>query len=79
METCLNCGADMHCCLNCDFYEPQRSDGCSLRNLESPRDKERWCDCSEFRLADRSQRDNIGPSIREEAQKKFNALFKDDC
>ena len=77
-ETCLKCGADMHCCMNCKFYDPSRGDDCALNNTDPPRDKVRWNDCEEFVLKESSGiNDPKGVDSKEDLKSKWDSLFKD--
>ena len=46
-SVCPECGADLHCCLNCRFYEPGAHYDCHESVDELVKDKERanFCDC----------------------------------
>ena len=78
-EACLKCGADMHCCRNCGYYDTSRGDDCQLRNTDPPVEKERWNDCPEFRLAQRknSLAEHTPAQDKDELKKKWNSLFKE--
>ena len=79
-EVCLNCGADMHCCLNCKHYDTGRADDCALNHTDPPRDKARWNDCEEFMLADRKapgKPQQSGADKKQDFKSKWDSLFKD--
>jgi hypothetical protein len=50
-DTCLSCGADLHCCYNCEFYDPSFHNQCRESQAERQVDKDRsnFCDYFQFR------------------------------
>jgi hypothetical protein len=52
-ETCLFCNADLHCCLNCQFYDPRAYNQCREPQAERVVEKDRsnFCDYFSFRDA----------------------------
>lgn len=46
-DTCPKCGSDLHCCLNCRFYEPGYHNDCRETQAERQVDKEagNFCEC----------------------------------
>lgn len=46
-DTCPHCGADLHCCLNCCFYDAGAYNQCREPQAERVVDKEsaNFCDC----------------------------------
>ncbi|MBI1908752.1 MAG: hypothetical protein HYS22_01085 [Deltaproteobacteria bacterium] len=46
-ESCPGCHADLHCCRNCEFYDPSAYNECHEPVAERVLDKERsnFCDC----------------------------------
>jgi hypothetical protein len=52
-ETCVKCGADLHCCLNCSLYDPSAPRQCTSRTTEYVKDKERGNYCEEFMFGSR--------------------------
>ncbi|MGI5173828.1 hypothetical protein H0R92_09530 [Treponema sp. OMZ 840] len=81
---CPECGSDVRCCRNCDFYEKGAHYDCRETIDEPVRDKERSCFCGWFSL-----NPNVAPhpacagsaySVQakaEHAKNAFNALFGD--
>lgn len=67
--TCDQCGSALHCCINCKFYSPGRSNDCAIPGTEYVADRSVNNFCEEFTL---------GNSISEPNQdkKKFDDLFK---
>ncbi len=52
-ETCPFCNADLHCCLNCRFYDPAAYNQCREPQAERVVEKDRsnFCDYFSFRDA----------------------------
>jgi len=75
-EECPKCGADVHCCKNCRFYDPQAYNECSEPQAEVVREKERANFCDFFQLNQKAQggQDSTKDQLREAAE----ALFKKD-
>jgi len=50
-DTCLSCGADLHCCYNCEFHDPSFHNQCRESQAERQVDKDRsnFCDYFQFR------------------------------
>ncbi len=46
--TCPQCGSDLHCCLNCRFYDPAKHNQCAEPQAEWVRDKESANSCDYF-------------------------------
>ncbi len=75
-DACDSCGADLHCCRNCRFFDPDKSNQCAEPQAELVQDKEQsnFCDYFEPRtsvdLVNRSQGGG------DAARKSFDALFK---
>lgn len=70
-DTCLSCGADLHCCLNCEFYEPTHHNQCRETEAERQVDKQvgNFCDYFSFRAG--------GGTIakKDDARARLAALF----
>lgn len=49
-DTCPHCDADLHCCLNCRFYDTASHNKCRESQAERVVDKEssNFCDCFSF-------------------------------
>ena len=70
-DMCPNCGAYLHCCLNCEHHDPAVHNECRERQGEFIRDRKEgnFCLYFEFRaLAD-------GGSAQDDARSKLDALF----
>jgi len=76
-ETCLRCGADLHCCLNCRLYDPMRAHGCKSTTTDPPSDKESANSCEEFQMADRGGGAQSPEERRKALEEKWKSLFKD--
>ncbi len=74
-DQCLHCGSDLHCCLNCKFYDEHGHNKCREPQAEwvSDREKSNFCDYFQFQEAEASrvQRDE-----KEKAKTEWEALFK---
>ena len=76
-ETCLRCGADMHCCMNCRHYDPIKAGDCALRNTDPPADKAKANVCDDFQMADRAQPPPSDAGRKRAVEEKWKSLFKD--
>jgi len=70
---CPSCGADLHCCLNCSFYEIGAYNDCRESQAERVLDKSRSNFCDFFRFKEGI---NASGSVASTAQDKLEALFK---
>jgi hypothetical protein len=70
-EQCPFCGADLHCCSNCTFYERGLYNDCRESQAERVLDKisSNFCDFFSFRQTKNSNE-------KQEAKDKLAALFK---
>ena len=77
-ESCPNCSADLHCCLNCDFYDAHVHNQCRETQAEWVRYKEEANYCDYFRplLAEGRGARGKASSSADETRKKFDNLFK---
>jgi hypothetical protein len=74
-ENCPFCGSDLHCCLNCVFYEMGTYNDCRETQAERVIEKNRsnFCDYFIFRDAETDSREkNPGESVKT----KMESLFK---
>lgn len=68
---CTQCGAALHCCLNCKNYAPGKPNDCSIPGTEYVRDRSANNFCEEFVFLGK------GPSSKpENAPRKFDDLFQ---
>jgi hypothetical protein len=51
-DTCLCCDADLHCCRNCEFFDPQSHNQCREPQAERQVDKECGNFCDYFSFAE---------------------------
>ena len=78
-DTCPKCSADLHCCLNCNFYDPHVHNQCRETQAEWVRYKDEANHCDYFQpllAAGRAAGGKAGSSAAESARKKFDDLFK---
>jgi hypothetical protein len=70
---CPSCGADLHCCLNCTFYDKGSYNNCLESQAERVLEKSRsnFCDYFSFKLVCK----NSG-SADFSSKDKLEALFK---
>jgi hypothetical protein len=77
-ETCSNCGAWLHSCVNCRFYSPRRHNDCAENMAEPVADKRasNFCDYFVFK---ESKTGGLPPSKSspKRARDEFNRLFGD--
>ncbi len=74
-QLCPKCSAYLHCCLNCQFYDPNAHHQCREPQADLVRDKEAANFCDYFRpLAEaRTARDG---DQQAKARQKLEDLFK---
>ncbi len=72
---CLNCDADLHCCLNCRHYRPRAHNECNENLAEWVRDKDRSNYCDYFDPG-RGARSGNQSSLKDDARARFDSLFK---
>jgi hypothetical protein len=73
-DACLQCGADLHCCLNCAFYDAAYHNQCREPQAERQVEKRagNFCDYFSFRVGgQRAAR----PSGKDAARARLDALF----
>jgi len=73
-DTCLHCRADLHCCLNCAFYDPNSHNQCREPQAERQVEKEvgNFCDYFQFRSGGRSITDG---AQKDSSRARLDALF----
>ena len=74
-EVCPTCGADLHCCFNCRFYDPDAYNQCREPQAERVLDKERSNFCDFFVFTDQL-RDSALKTPGPSAKQKLEDLFK---
>ena len=74
-EPCPHCDADLHCCLNCKFYDKTAHNECRESQAEPVADKEKGNFCDYFAF-----KDSAGTRMKSDsaisAKEKLNQLFK---
>ena len=73
-EVCPHCRSDLHCCLNCQFYDEYAQNKCRESSAEwvSDRQKNNFCEYFSFQTVNTASKNRD----REEARAKLEALFK---
>jgi len=73
-DTCLHCGMDLHCCLNCTLYDAAYHNQCREPQAERQVDKHvgNFCDYFSFRTGARQTPDT---SKKESTRARLEALF----
>lgn len=72
-ETCSHCGADLHCCRNCEFYDPKAYNECREPMAERVLEKDRSNFCDYFQVAGKAY---SAEEKGREAKRKLEELFK---
>jgi hypothetical protein len=76
-DACPQCGADLHCCYNCQFYDPGKHNQCAETQAEYVQYKEEANFCDHFQPGAPSGRPGRTAGPRgDEARRKFDSLFK---
>lgn len=72
-DVCPHCFSDMHCCMNCRFYDPSYTNECreTVSNFIRERDKSNFCAAFEFKDVE-----DTGDTGEIDAKSKLNDLFK---
>ena len=77
LDVCPKCGANLHACRNCQFYDPGKHNQCAETQAEWVRDKEAANYCEYFRpnptLLASADRPASEPN---DAKKKLDSLFR---
>jgi len=74
-DICPSCGADLHCCLNCKFYDLSMSKQCREPNAELVKEKPKANFCDYFVFAD-ARVAGASDSAGEQARRALGDLFK---
>jgi hypothetical protein len=74
-DECPFCHADLHCCLNCRFFDHSAPKQCRepIAELVREKDKTNYCELFQFAEAAAGARPKGGP---ENTRKALNDLFK---
>lgn len=73
-EICTKCGSDIHCCLNCTFYDSKMYDNCKEPIAEKVTEADANNFCSYFIFIDRVPSNINKKGI--DSKDAFNNLFK---
>jgi hypothetical protein len=73
-DACLRCGADLHCCLNCAFYDPTYHNHCLEQQAERQVDKQAGNFCDFFAFRRGAARPGTRPTG--DARAHLDSLFK---
>ncbi len=71
---CRSCGADLHVCRMCEFYDPRVAGACREPIAEEVKDKERSNFCDYFKTRADAYRPHNDTTARD-ARAKLDALF----
>ena len=71
-DTCIHCAADLHCCKNCEYWDPGAHNQCIEHIAEYVPDRERTNHCTHFLFKDGAPE---GSDI-DKAKAKLDDLFK---
>lgn len=69
---CDNCGADAHCCRNCEFYDESSYNSCRETSADVVKEKDRNNYCDFFQASGRTG----GKSDKDNLMAAAEALFK---
>lgn len=75
-DECPNCGSDIHCCLNCEQYDPAAHNKCREPQSEWVPDREKGNFCDFFTPNKRAASAKPGVSAADKARSSFDNLFK---
>ncbi|MCK5798888.1 MAG: hypothetical protein KAI47_16965 [Deltaproteobacteria bacterium] len=75
LDTCAHCGANLHCCKNCRFYEPSVHNECLETHADFIRDREETNFCALYEIKNRDAAPEHDDSATK-AKSKLEAMFK---
>ena len=75
-ETCDGCGADLHVCRNCEFYDPAAYNECRESRAERVLEKDRANFCDWFRGKAGAPPAGGKGNRQEDARKRLEGLFR---
>ena len=73
-DECPHCHADVHVCLNCQFYDPTTYNECREPSAERVLEKDKSNYCDYFSVA--SSRVQAPQNPIDDARRKLESLFK---
>ena len=74
-DTCPHCSVDLHCCKNCEHWDPSAHNQCKEHIAEYIPDREKANYCTFFTFKDGTPEDPSAPGSRR-PESKLDALFK---
>jgi len=74
-DTCLSCGSDVYCCLNCPEYDESAHNQCREPQVEKVSVKDRRNFCEYFRLREGKSSSNAADRAGK-SRRKLEELFK---
>jgi hypothetical protein len=74
-DSCMHCGADLHCCKNCRLYDPNIHNQCREQVAEYIRDREGGNFCPHFDFKDQGAAPGVDDAAAK-AKSKLDDLFK---
>ncbi|HKP87190.1 MAG TPA: hypothetical protein VJZ26_13890 [Blastocatellia bacterium] len=75
-DECAKCSADIHCCLNCEQYDPAAHNRCREPQAEWVSDREKANFCDFFTPNKRAASRKPGVSAADDTRSAFDSLFK---
>jgi hypothetical protein len=75
-RSCDRCGADLHCCRCCRFFDTSKNNQCAEPQAEWVSDKEKSNFCDYFEPRTTIDLVRRSGSSEQDARKKFDSLFK---
>ena len=71
-DVCPHCASDLHCCKNCEYWEPGEHNQCREKIAEYVPERERtnYCTFFTFKSGERQKLD------KDAVRRKLDALFK---
>jgi hypothetical protein len=77
-DVCSNCGSDLRCCYNCEFYEKEAHHQCKETQSEWVRYKERGNFCDYFRPKSAFfKKPTSSGNVKQDRKERWDSLFKD--
>jgi hypothetical protein len=75
-DSCLHCGSDLHCCLNCQLYDVTMHNQCREPQAERQVDKQAGNFCEHF-VFHMGPRTASGTDAAQSAKQRLASLFDD--
>ncbi|MCB0321860.1 MAG: hypothetical protein KDD60_13120 [Bdellovibrionales bacterium] len=76
-ETCPSCDGDLHCCLQCEFFDRSAYNECREPQADRVLDKDRSNHCDYFRITQNLNQRNLSQaSQKQRALADLDKLFK---